>query len=333
MSEKNLTITAVIPAYNAEKYIARSIDSVLGQTRPVDEIVVVDDGSTDATPQIIKGYGDTVRYIHQPNAGVSAARNTGIHAATGNWIAFLDADDEWLPDRLMRQVQLLEKNPHLVWVSGNFITCSCSEGRKAPYVPPNCIEQFTHCSGIMEDYFIGASHDFGGHTNVMLIRKDVLLVAGLFDTAFSKAEDLDMWWKIAHENRTVGYVSEPIAIHHFGNIQSLNKNPMDGSFTSSLIMRHQLLASKAGTEKSFERLSKILLRRWMRAMLFREQKADIRHLLREFHSLIPIWYRYLMVGLTVFPRLTKAACLLISRIVRKLKLRRRVVVLPDSSKK
>ncbi|MHC5139531.1 MAG: glycosyltransferase family 2 protein, partial [Planctomycetota bacterium] len=104
---EKLTISAVIPAYNAAKYIARSIDSVLAQTHPVDEIVIVDDGSTDNTAAIIKDYGDKVRYIHQPNAGVSAARNTGIEAATGNWIAFLDADDEWLPEKIKRQVENL----------------------------------------------------------------------------------------------------------------------------------------------------------------------------------------------------------------------------------
>ena len=326
-----MTISVVVPAYNAEKYIARSIDSVLAQTRPVDEIIIVDDGSTDTTAEVIKGYGDKIHYIHQSNAGVSAARNAGIQAAIGEWTAFLDADDEWLPDRLMQQTRLLQKHPHLVWIGGNYITCSCSEGRKASRVEPTHIGQFTGNSGIIEDYFIGTCYNLGGHTDTMLIRKEVLLQAGLFDMQMSKGEDLDLWWKIAHKHPDIGYISEPIAVHHFGNMQSLNKNPMDGSFTSSLIVRHQLLARRSGTEKSFRRLSKKLLRGWMRGMLFRAQKADIRHLVREFRDLLPLWYRCGMYALTVFPRLTRTGCLLASTVVRILHLRRRVVIPPDAT--
>ncbi len=91
---QSYAVSVVIPAYNAEKYIGRAIDSVLAQTRQPDEIIVVDDGSTDNTPNAIKSYGSKVYYIHQENGGASVARNTGIEAAKSEWIAFLDADDE-----------------------------------------------------------------------------------------------------------------------------------------------------------------------------------------------------------------------------------------------
>jgi glycosyltransferase involved in cell wall biosynthesis len=118
MSDK-MKISAVIPAYNCEAHIARAIDSVLNQTHPADEIIIVDDGSSDDTVQAVRSYGDKVTLIQQENAGASAARNTGIEAATGNWIAFLDADDEWLPDMLQRQTDILTQHPHLVWTTGN----------------------------------------------------------------------------------------------------------------------------------------------------------------------------------------------------------------------
>ncbi|HOM77565.1 MAG TPA: glycosyltransferase family A protein, partial [Anaerohalosphaeraceae bacterium] len=89
------SISVVIPAYNCQAYIRRAIDSVLGQSRPADEIIVVDDGSTDGTAEAVRTYGAKVILIQQENAGVSAARNAGIRAASGDWIAFLDADDEW----------------------------------------------------------------------------------------------------------------------------------------------------------------------------------------------------------------------------------------------
>ncbi|MHC4386164.1 MAG: glycosyltransferase family 2 protein, partial [Planctomycetota bacterium] len=106
-----MKISVVIPAYNIEDYIERAIDSVLAQTRQPEEIIVVDDGSTDATAQKIKAYGDQVRYIHQANKGLSGARNTGIRQAQNEWVAFLDGDDEWLPEKLQLQSELLTRNP------------------------------------------------------------------------------------------------------------------------------------------------------------------------------------------------------------------------------
>src|ERR1700691_732220 len=99
-------ISVVVPAYNAAVYLPHAIDSVLAQTYPDWEIVIVDDGSTDNTCAVVDSYRptlqDKLQYIHQPNRGVSAARNTGIRAARGQFIALLDGDDVWLPHRLER---------------------------------------------------------------------------------------------------------------------------------------------------------------------------------------------------------------------------------------
>jgi glycosyltransferase involved in cell wall biosynthesis len=93
-------VSAVIPAFNYGRYIADAIDSVLAQTRPPQEVIVVDDGSTDDTRTRVSRYGGRVRYVHQANRGLSAARNTGIREASHEWIAFLDADDVWHPEKL-----------------------------------------------------------------------------------------------------------------------------------------------------------------------------------------------------------------------------------------
>ncbi len=126
----SMRISVVIPAYNAGRYIGRAIDSVLAQTRPAEEIIVVDDGSTDNTAEIAGAYGDRIRFIRQENAGASVARNTGIAAATGNWIAFLDADDEWLPEKLRLQTEHLERNPDLTWTTANYVRCYCDSNRR-----------------------------------------------------------------------------------------------------------------------------------------------------------------------------------------------------------
>lgn len=98
-----MTIGVVIPAFNAERYLTDAIESVLRQTAPPDRIVVVDDGSTDGTPAVAERFGPAVMCIRQSNRGVAAARNRGAKIADTEWIAFLDADDEWLPEKLARQ--------------------------------------------------------------------------------------------------------------------------------------------------------------------------------------------------------------------------------------
>ena len=104
----SIQISAVIPTYNREHCIGRAIDSVLAQRYPASEIIVVDDGSTDGTRRVIEGYSDRVRGVHQANSGVSAARNRGIKEARNEWVAFLDSDDCWLPDRLERMKKAIE---------------------------------------------------------------------------------------------------------------------------------------------------------------------------------------------------------------------------------
>jgi glycosyltransferase involved in cell wall biosynthesis len=104
-------ISAIIPAYNRAAYIAEAIESALGQTRLPDEIVVIDDGSTDRTAEIARAFGEKVRCISQQNQGIGGARNAGLSAACGDWIAFLDSDDLWLKQKLELQLTFLRANP------------------------------------------------------------------------------------------------------------------------------------------------------------------------------------------------------------------------------
>src|SRR5258706_1971108 len=113
-------ISAVIPTYNRSQVLKRAIESVIAQTRPVDEIVVVDDGSTDETASTVAAFGDQVRYIHQHNQGISGARNTAIRAASGDWIALLDDDDEWLPEKVRKQEEAIASCPDAVLVYSNY---------------------------------------------------------------------------------------------------------------------------------------------------------------------------------------------------------------------
>lgn len=112
------TVTVVIPVYNGEKFIHRAVDSILAQTYPVTQIIVVDDGSKDATCNIVESeYGNRVTLLSQKNGGPAKARNAGLRIATGEFIAFLDADDWWEPEKIAKQVKVLQEHPDAV---GNY---------------------------------------------------------------------------------------------------------------------------------------------------------------------------------------------------------------------
>ena len=175
MDDQNFSVSVVIPAYNSVATIGRAIDSVLMQTRPPEQIIVVNDGSTDGTAVAVSEYGGRIDSVWQPNAGPGAARNRGIQEAKNSWIAFLDADDEWLPDRLESQIRILQAHPDLAWVTGNFLR-SDSQGRSGPEFPvsesslrPECLSFFTA--------FI---QDRWGCTDTLLVRRDVFERVGDF---------------------------------------------------------------------------------------------------------------------------------------------------------
>ena len=117
-------VTIIIPTYNSSPFIGKAIDSVLAQTYTDYEIILVDDGSTDNTKEILEKYQDNITYILQPNQGVAIARNTGIRNSESEYIALLDSDDEWLPEKLELQMRTIEKNNDVGLVHTNDIQIS-----------------------------------------------------------------------------------------------------------------------------------------------------------------------------------------------------------------
>src|SRR5262245_58814803 len=107
------TVSVIIPNYNYGRFLREALDSALNQTLPPLEVIVVDDGSTDESPEILESYGDRIRVIRQKNQGVGIARNTGAEAARGELLAFLDADDYWFPQKLEKQVEKINSDPEL----------------------------------------------------------------------------------------------------------------------------------------------------------------------------------------------------------------------------
>ncbi len=329
METKSFSISAVIPAYNAGKYLGRTIESVLGQSRAADEIIIVDDGSTDNTADVAADYGAKVKYIHQDNAGASAARNAGIEAASCEWIAFLDADDEWLEDHLQTQAEILQRNPDLVWSTGNFYRCLCGENKRGLNVGQAKVERMLGRKDYFGDYFAAYIAGARGCSDTMVIKRSALIEAGLFREGQVRANDLDMWWRLAFRYPEIGYAAGPSAIYHMGTPDSIAQGYFPVELFCELISRHRLLAAEYGRCDVFERFASTMLRSWMRAMLFDARGGDIREMMNRFKELLPAYYKMAMRLLTTFPKTTARGCHTISRIVRALNLRRKIARQPS----
>jgi glycosyltransferase involved in cell wall biosynthesis len=199
------TVSVVIPAYNSGATIVATIESVLQQTYADYEIIVVDDGSTDDTRVRVDAFGARVRYAYQSNSERSAARNHGIRLARGKYIAFLDADDQWLPDKLAKQVALLERKPELalVYCWANLIDpAGYARGFIGQDFP---IEQAENCQAF-EGLALGRSIP----TLTVIVRAECLTTTGVFDENICYGEDWDLWLRFALQY-PIGFVPEPLA--------------------------------------------------------------------------------------------------------------------------
>jgi glycosyltransferase involved in cell wall biosynthesis len=289
--DNSFTVSVIIPAYNAAEHIGRAIDSILTQTRLPDEIIVVDDGSTDSTPQIATAYGEKVTLIQQQNAGVSAARNTGIKAARCEWIAFLDADDEWLPEKLEKQSALLKRNPELVWAYSNFRQADTTEGNAPLAHNANRATKLLAGKEYFDDYFDAEEKGIVNWTGTVIIRKNVLMESQLFATDMLASEDTDMWWQIAHKWPAVGYLIEPDAVYHTGIDQSLSKQYSNPSVRIDLIERHLKMAADSGRTEPFEKCTRHYLCYWIQQSMRSGQKRDALKIINRFKSLLPTRFK------------------------------------------
>ena len=331
--QRHLSISVVIPAYNAAATIVRAIDSVLAQSRLPDEIIVIDDGSTDETSKRIKKYGAQVRYVYQENAGPSVARNKGIEAANSEWIAFLDADDEWLPETLDLQCELLGRNKHLVWTTANFYHCLCDENRRGCNVNPELAAEALGGKEYFDDFFRTLLPHGCGCTVTMLIKKEVLQEVGMFRAGLHIAEDTDLWFRIACRWPRIGFVVEPLAIYHMTTAESLMKKHRLLKFQSDLIERQLQFASEHGRLDAFKPCVGRAVSSHIRGLLFENKPAEIRRLLDRFGELLALRFKIIIRLLLVFPRTTALLCHGISKVVRAFNLRKETVRKPGQIRK
>jgi len=183
----NKTVSVIIPTHNRAWAIREAINSVLTQNYADFELLVVDDGSTDDTFQVLLEYGNRIDVIRQPNQGVSAARNRGIKVASGKLIAFLDSDDRWLPGKLAHQVGFFEKHPEA-------LICQTEEIWIRNGVRVNPKNRHQKPSG---NIFEASLHLCLVSPSAVMMKREIFDRVGLFDETLPACEDYDLWLKIA----------------------------------------------------------------------------------------------------------------------------------------
>ena len=194
-----MNVSVVIPAYNAERHLADAVRSALGQSVTPNEVLIVDDGSDDTTGAIAQGFGARVRYVRQSNQGVAAARNRGIELATSDLIAFLDADDQWMPSKLAVQLGALNETGAHVCYSDLSLIDSGGQEIGVHQQPPH--------------YDIGNALFYAGNVvgtpSSVVVSREALASSGGFRPDLSFSADWDLWIRLARAHRFV-HVRQPL---------------------------------------------------------------------------------------------------------------------------
>ena len=207
-----MRISVIVPSYNRRHTLERALHSVAEQTSPVDEIILVDDGSTDGSHRLVEDKFPSVSIIRQPNRGVSAARNRGIEAAGGEWIALLDSDDCWLPHKIERIRNAGRHYPEQVLFHSDEIWMR--NGRRV-----NPMHKHRKYGGWI---FTRCLPRCAISPSASVIRRATLLELGMFDESLPACEDYDLWLRLCHRY-PVHYIDEPLIVKHGGHDDQLSR--------------------------------------------------------------------------------------------------------------
>lgn len=209
--------SVIIPLYNKENEIGRTLQKLLNQTYQDFEVIIVNDGSTDNSVDIVKKFNDSrIKLYTQNNAGAAAARNKGVTLANNDWIAFLDADDEWKPCYLEVVAKTINAYPECLLVGTNY---EISENKKKTVLEYPMIDK--EC-GVLKNYFVSGKIYTPLWTTATVMRKDVFIELGGFPITCKTCEDVDLWCRVALTGDIV-YINKPLAIYNRGTTSMLSK--------------------------------------------------------------------------------------------------------------
>ena len=244
-----MNVSVVIPCFNRKKTLSRSIDSVVNQTYKPSEIIIVDDGSTDGTRDFILNSYPNIKYFFQPKKGVSSARNKGIRESSSDWVAFLDSDDEWLPQKLEKQINQLGKHSEIfishtneIWIRNGVRVNQMKKHQKyGGYIFDKCLD-ICRIS-----------------PSTVLIHKKVLKDVGVFDETLQVCEDYDLWLRITSKY-SVLFEKELLIVKYGGHKDQLSK-VKEGIEQFRIQSLEKILALNHLTEDQFIMTKNMLVRK------------------------------------------------------------------------
>lgn len=207
-------VSVIIPTFNRAEMLQEAIDSVLDQKFRNFELIVVDDGSTDGTRDLLNRYTPRLRAVYQPNQGVSAARNTGLRMARGPWIAFLDSDDLWLPEKLSAQVDFFQRHPEA-------LICQTEETWIRKKIRVNPGKRHQKLSGMIYEPSLDLCLV---SPSAVVIKKELFGTVGFFDEALPACEDYDLWLRIS-ARFPVHLIDRALILKRGGHDDQLSKSP------------------------------------------------------------------------------------------------------------
>lgn len=288
-------ISIVMPCHNAHAHLPASVGSVLAQTHAHWELIAVDDGSTDSTLDWLRAQPDPrIRVLTQPNQGVSSARNTGLAAARGDFLVFLDADDTWEPSFLAQTRAALADRPDAVLAYCGWQNLGLADGRSAPFVPPDYEN-----ADKAETLFAGCRWPI----HAALVRREAVVAAGGFDAALKNAEDYALWLRVALDAPIVR-VPHVLAFYHFHGGAQASSNHARAALQFWSAQRRFLasnpgFATRLGKPRIRQLTTGELLRKgyeryWQRDLpaaraIFRVVMQQAYGTLRDWRYMLPAW--------------------------------------------
>jgi glycosyltransferase involved in cell wall biosynthesis len=321
MCPQPISFSVVIPAHNEERLLPRAIRSTLAQTYPALEVIVVDDGSRDRTAEVARSFGPPVRCVRQENKGLAAARNTGIREAQAEFVALLDADDEWLLHHLERAAAVLGSRRELHWFFAGYERRKESgetEFRRSYRGP------LRH-GACIEDYFRAQARDPFSLPSVAVVRRRIALELGGFDESIRKyGEDRDLWFRIALCYPQVGYSREVAAIYwgRAGSIMAMDTGPISARLLG-FVQREDRLAAQAGLAAA--RRSEPLLLAWLddviRRAIRENDQTVLTEIRRAYGRRLKPWDKLLLLVCRILPnaaiRQVESALIAAKRCIRQ----------------
>jgi len=287
------TVSVIIPVYNAENYIEETLKSVFNQSYTDYEIIVVDDGSTDNTPEILNRYGDKIIYIRQENSGgPSSPRNRGIKIAKGKYIALFDSDDLMFEKKLQSDVNILDNCPDVSLVFSNFVVLEKDGPRRSSWfdkenvktiidsIPKKKIDINAYrferpiYHEILNNNFIG--------TSTVVLRREAIFEVGLFDDSLIGIEDLDMWLRFSKAKKIFAYTTDVLSYYRYlkSGISRQTKN-----LVSKIDFYHRLLRDDLNRKNHKIVKNRIGELYWQYGFILRNQRAFIPAISRNVNSL------------------------------------------------